>query len=123
MSMGAPSAVLAPETSRQRPEATFLMTKAPVLASAVMFQFCAALPLQSWISTPVRLAVPPPTVPKHLLVLAFMEIFQVPEPVVKMANFCMSPPQLEYCWTLVPQFCEPLVTSMALPDACMGARP
>src|SRR4029079_7410252 len=124
MSIGAPSPLLAPLTSRQRLAATFLMTKAPVLASAVMVQLCCAVPWQSWISTPVRLPrLPPqPVRPKHLFVFAFIVIFQMPEPAVAIWNFCWSPPQLEYCCTLVRLFCEPEATSSTLPLACMGAR-
>src|SRR4051812_10706644 len=121
--MIAPSAVLEEGTSRQRPANTFLIWKAPVLASAVMAQSWAVLlASQSWISMRVPFAVPLEVVPTHLFVFAFMAIFQA-VPFGWIANFSDSSLELAAnCVTAVPAFVEPFATSSALPVVCIGVR-
>ena len=53
-------------------------------------------PLQSWTSICVPFVVPPPTGPRHLLLFAFIAIFQL-LPLARMLNFCGSPSELAYC--------------------------
>ena len=72
--------MLAPDTSRQRLAATFLIWKAPLFASAVMFHSCSGLLSQSWTSIRVAFTLALPFGPKHLLVFALSAIFQLALP-------------------------------------------
>src|SRR3954471_22600467 len=95
--------------------------KAPLFASAVMLHAWLELPLQSWISRPVALAVPLPIGPMHLLGFAFIAIFQL-EPFDRMVNFCASLFSAAYCCRRAPLLGAPPATSIAFPPADIGAR-
>ena len=73
--MTAPGMRLAPRTLMQRPVLAVATLKLPFWATAVMFQFCEAAPLQAFRTRPVPLAPAPAS--RHLPLLLTGEIVQL----------------------------------------------
>src|SRR5215510_13433601 len=91
----------------QRPAAAFLNENAPDCTSGLTVQVWVLLPLQSFKTNSVPLAVAPPARSTHLLVAKFGTIFQPPL-VARMRSFWLDPVPAVLCCRAVPLLVAPL---------------
>ncbi len=117
----APLAVKPPGMSRQRPDWTFLKTKAPVGGSAETVHCWWATPgWQAARASWVPFATDCATRSTHFEASALKAIRQA-LPSCTRFNLCVTPSQLAYCWMPVPTAVDPLMTSRdCAPAAASG---